>query len=349
MGTAVKQPAKIPTAVSTHKEKYEKIKKDNANNLSKVTGYEGVMEEFYQFLMESENNIPHLYLDSKGYPTVGCGHLLGFDWKDFWEEKEVQKLIEKLKKQVKDQNLTQDKRFQNFTYPEHILEFFTLEDEEIATLFNIQAVSFTFLEALDLSFRVSSGEKVSKSKILNLSPGLFAHEQRVFDVYSYKLKLALFFYVRQSVLNRAANNNPFSGTAFYHKEHNNLILDGEFIKKLGYSDIKLKIFQLEDQLKKAISNLKKKNPTAMTSSFSSFPLPAQKALLDLKYNGAHLSSALLESAVQQKWDQLLDPSKYGRNVKTYEDRNAVVKELFEEALKMLKKEKDGNVVEKTLP
>lgn len=349
MGTAVKQPAKIPAAVSTHKEKYEKIKKDNADNLSKVTGYEGVMEEFYQFLLESENNIPHLYLDSQGYPTVGCGHLLGFDWKNFWKEKEVQKLIEKLKKQVKDQNLTQNESFKDFAYPEHILEFFTLEDEEIATLFNIQAVSFTFLEALDLSFRVSSGEKVSSHKILNLTSGIFAHEQRVFEVYSYKLKLALFFYVRQSVLNRTKNNNPFSGTAFYHKDHNNLILDGEFIKKLGFSDIKLKIFQLEDQLKKAISNLKKKNPKAVTSTFASFPLPAQKALLDLKYNGATLSSELLENAVQQKWDQLLDPTKYGREIGTYQERNAVVKELFAEALKMLKKEKDGNVVEKTLP
>ncbi len=246
---------------SSFKQEKERIKKC-IKKAQENSGFRELMKSFQPHVQPYEGAIPYLYIDSNGYPTIGCGHLIGFGWTtNFWTHPVVQELEKQLQKQIDQQDLKKKADFQNIHFPEDIDQFLKLSSDDYLQLYKIPCVCYGFLDtqsigekqvfeqcndsglrkrikeanspnrhnskesALDRVRKVLQGVKKTPLKEMN---------QAIFSAYTQLIGLSIKLRVRQKSLGKAKNHNPFGGASFY--TFNNFNTQDSLISKQSKSD-----------------------------------------------------------------------------------------------------------------
>lgn len=215
-------------------------------NIAKYQNFQKLMETYHKYVQPYEGVVPYMYLDSQGYPTIGCGHLIGFNWlkkhHHFWQNSEVKGLLHKLTQQIKVKNLSVDPNFQHLGYPEDISQFLELSRDDYLALYRVGCVCYGFLdvqkmgkeEAFDqvndthLRLRIkednapdkhnpqkSSMDKVRQRLSSARKNSVKDIDEALFKAYTLLMGFSLKLKTRQDFLKKSANN-PFGGSGFYN-------------------------------------------------------------------------------------------------------------------------------------
>jgi GH24 family phage-related lysozyme (muramidase) len=231
---------------SVFREEQTRVKK----NISKYQGFQDLMERYHEYAQSYEGVIPYMYLDSRGYPTIGCGHLIGFGWKkdSFWGEPIVRELVRTLEQQITDKNLESDPGFKKFDFPEEVNRFLQLSKDDYINLYKVTCVCYGFLDVQKLGkegdfeqvnethlrLRIKEANTPNKHqpqessldrvhRILNSirKTPVKDIDEALFKAYTLLLGISVKLKARQKKLERSGNN-PFGGSKFYNFNNLNI-------------------------------------------------------------------------------------------------------------------------------
>lgn len=283
---------------------------------------EDLIELFYKHLPLIEGNYPYMYLDSKGFLTIGFGTLISK-----LDGPRVKSLVRELQKLSSEQLRTD--------------LFETLDQTQVNDLYKEASINLALKKVKSFEFEIGHGKKVNRGKSYVIDiyrrSHLFTHirQEAIEGAFNELLRKSVLLKAQQAKLGDKYEAN--SAKSFFTYEGkpgaNNLVIKDEKIESMAKEMIKEKIKQLRSYL-----------PTKEgVPGFDGYPFSIRLALLDMAYNmGANklLNTPASKGGFEQftklvksqQWQKIVETKHYFRR-DVSQERNDFVKKCFKEASK----------------